>query len=83
MTGETGVDPALAAAAPGAGPNPLTAGERDALDASMDEAAVADIAEMLHLSESTVRNRLSSAIAQQARKPWMEAVPAARQQGRL
>ncbi|QIP88737.1 response regulator transcription factor [Streptomyces sp. Tu 2975] len=83
LTGETVVDPALAAAALGAGPNPLTARERDALGASVDGATVADIAETLHLSESTVRNYLSSAIGKTGTRNRMEAVRAARQQGWL
>jgi two-component system response regulator DesR len=83
LTGETVVDPALAAAALGAGPNPLTARERDALGASVDGATVADIAERLHLSESTVRNYLSSAIGKTGTRNRMEAVRAARQQGWL
>ncbi|MGW7286072.1 response regulator [Streptomyces sp. NPDC054847] len=83
LTGETVVDPALAAAALGAGPNPLTARERDALAASVDGATVADIAVELHLSESTVRNYLSSAIGKTGTRNRMEAVRAARQQGWL
>ena len=83
LTGETVVDPALAAAALGAGPNPLTARERDVLNASVDGATVADIAAALHLSESTVRNYLSSAIGKTGTRNRMEAMRAARQQGWL
>ncbi|WP_306956128.1 response regulator transcription factor [Streptomyces sp. B4I13] len=83
LAGETVVDPALAAAALGAGPNPLTARERDVLNASVDGATVADIAGRLHLSESTVRNYLSSAIGKTGARNRMEAVREARQQGWL
>lgn len=83
LAGETVVDPALAAAALGAGPNPLTARERDVLNASVDGATVADIAARLHLSESTVRNYLSSAIGKTGTRNRMEAMREARQQGWL
>ncbi|MEU7068777.1 response regulator transcription factor [Streptomyces narbonensis] len=83
LRGETVIDPALAAAALGAGPNPLTGREREALAASVDGATIADIAARLHLSESTVRNYLSSAIGKTSTRNRMEAVRAARQQGWL
>ncbi len=83
LRGETVIDPALAAAALGAGPNPLTAREREALAASVDGATIADIAARLHLSESTVRNYLSSAIGKTSTRNRMEAVRAARRQGWL
>ncbi|MEU6281413.1 response regulator transcription factor [Streptomyces sp. NPDC047028] len=83
LTGETVVDPALAAAALSAGPNPLTAREREVLEASVDGATVADIATRLHLSESTVRNYLSSAIGKTATRNRTEAVREARQRGWL
>ncbi|CBG73558.1 MULTISPECIES: response regulator transcription factor [Streptomyces] len=83
LTGETVVDPALAAAALSAGPNPLTDRERDTLNASADGATVADIAARLHLSESTVRNHLSSAIGKTGTRNRMEAMREARQQGWL
>ncbi|MFF3836695.1 response regulator [Streptomyces sp. NPDC001930] len=83
LRGETVIDPALAAAALGAGPNPLTARERDALAAAVDGATIADIAAALHLSESTVRNYLSSAIGKTGTRNRMEAVRAARRQGWL
>ncbi|MFE0702905.1 response regulator [Streptomyces sp. NPDC058872] len=83
LRGETVIDPALAAAALSAGPNPLTNRERDALAASVDGATIADIAAALHLSESTVRNYLSSAIGKTGTRNRMEAVRAARQQGWL
>ncbi|WP_327179977.1 response regulator transcription factor [Streptomyces sp. NBC_01335] len=83
LAGETVVDPALAAAALGAGPSPLTARERDALNAASGGATVADIARKLHLSESTVRNYLSSAIGKTGTRNRTEAARAARQQGWL
>ncbi|MFD8915039.1 response regulator [Streptomyces sp. NPDC059575] len=83
LAGETVVDPALAAAALSAGPNPLTAREREALRAAVDGATVADIAVRLHLSESTVRNYLSAAIGKTGTRNRAEAVREARQQGWL
>ncbi|MFF8862168.1 MULTISPECIES: response regulator transcription factor [unclassified Streptomyces] len=83
LTGETVVDPALAAAALSAGPNPLTAREREVLTASVDGATVADIAGRLHLSESTVRNYLSAAIGKTGTRNRTEAVREARQRGWL
>ncbi|MEU0132569.1 response regulator transcription factor [Streptomyces sp. NPDC006296] len=83
LAGETVIDPALAAAALGAGPSPLTPRERDALNASVDGATVADIAVKLRLSESTVRNYLSSAIGKTHTRNRMEAMRAARRQGWL
>ncbi|MFD5512099.1 response regulator [Streptomyces sp. NPDC059761] len=83
LAGETVIDPALAAAALSAGPNPLTAREVDVLGAAVDGATVADIAARVHLSESTVRNYLSSAIGKTGTRNRMEAVRAARRQGWL
>jgi two-component system response regulator DesR len=83
LTGETVVDPALAAAALSAGPNPLTGRERDVLEAAADGATVADVAARLHLSESTVRNHLSAAIGKTGTRNRMEALREARHQGWL
>ncbi|MGW6685126.1 response regulator [Streptomyces sp. NPDC054961] len=83
LAGETVIDPALAAAALSAGPNPLTPREADVLNAAVDGATVADIAAKFHLSESTVRNYLSSAIGKTGTRNRMEAVRAARRQGWL
>ncbi|MEU6405946.1 response regulator transcription factor [Streptomyces sp. NPDC046985] len=83
LAGERVVDPALAAAALSAGPNPLTSRECDVLSASADGATVADVAAKLHLSESTVRNYLSSAIGKTAARNRTEALRTARQQGWL
>ncbi|WP_371619165.1 response regulator [Streptomyces sp. NBC_00454] len=83
LAGETVIDPALAAAALSAGPNPLTPREVDVLNAAADGATVADIAAKVHLSESTVRNYLSAAIGKTGTRNRMEAVRAARRQGWL
>ncbi|MEB8343353.1 response regulator transcription factor [Streptomyces endophyticus] len=83
LRGETVIDPALAAAALGAGPSPLTAREADALRAAADGATVSDIAGELHLSESTVRNYLSSAIGKTGARNRTEALRAASEKGWL
>ncbi|MEV6808622.1 response regulator [Streptomyces sp. NPDC017248] len=83
LAGQTVVDPVLAAAALSAGPNPLTARECEVLRASVDGATVADIALRLRLSESTIRNYLSSAIGKTGTRNRTEAVREARQQGWL
>ncbi len=83
LAGERVIDPALAAAALSAGPSPLTGREREVLTASVDGATVADIAAKLHLSESTVRNYLSSAIGKTGTRNRMEATRTARANGWL
>jgi two-component system response regulator DesR len=83
LAGERVVDPSLAAAALSAGPDPLTERERDVLGAAADASTGADIAQRLHLSESTVRNYLSSAIGKTRTRNRMEAVQAARANGWL
>ncbi len=83
LAGERVIDPALAAAALSAGPSPLTGREREALAAAVDGATIADIAGRLHLSESTVRNYLSSAIGKTGTRNRMEAARTARANGWL
>nr|WP_255921043.1 response regulator transcription factor [Streptomyces humicola] len=83
LRGERVIDPALAAAALSAGPNPLTRREVDVLNAAADGSTVAGIAARLHLSQSTVRNYLSSAIGKTGSRNRMEAVRAARANGWL
>ncbi|MFI6292017.1 DNA-binding response regulator [Nonomuraea sp. NPDC050790] len=83
VAGERIVDPALAAAALHAGPSPLTDRERDVLAAALDGATVADVAARLHLSESTVRNHLSSAIGKTHTRNRIEAAQLARHNGWL
>lgn len=81
--GERVVDPALAAATLAGGVSPLTGRERDVLVAARDGATVADIAGRLFLSEGTVRNYLSAAIAKTATRNRAEAVRAADERGWL
>jgi two-component system, NarL family, response regulator DesR len=83
LAGQQVIDPVLAAAALSAGPNPLTLRERDVLSAAADGATIADIAQRLYLSESTVRNYLSSAIGKTASRNRIEAVQSARTNGWL
>jgi two-component system response regulator DesR len=82
-SGERVVDPALAAATLAGGASPLTGRERDVLVASRDGATVADIAAKLFLSEGTVRNYLSAAIAKTGVRNRLEAVRVADQRGWL
>jgi two-component system, NarL family, response regulator DesR len=81
--GERVVDPSLAAATLAGGASPLTGRERDVLVASRDGATVADIAARLFLSEGTVRNYLSAAIAKTGVRNRVEAYRAAEQRGWL
>lgn len=83
LAGERVIDPALAAAALSAGPNPLSPRERDVLAAAADGATIGDVATRLHLSEGTVRNYLSAAIRKTAARNRIEAVRAAQRQGWL
>jgi two-component system response regulator DesR len=83
MRGERVVDPALAVATLAAGESPLTARERDVLIATRSGAAVAEIAVKLSLSEGTVRNYLSSAIAKTGTRNRLEALRAADERGWL
>jgi two-component system response regulator DesR len=81
--GGTVVDPELATSALAAGTSPLTDRERDVLGAAEDGSTVNDIAGRLHLSESTVRNYLSSAIGKTGTRNRIEALRAARDLGWL
>ena len=83
MAGERVVDPVLAAATLAAGGSPLTARERDVLNVARSGATVAEIAAKLYLSEGTVRNYLSAAIAKTAARNRMEAVRVADERGWL
>ncbi|ETK37547.1 response regulator transcription factor [Microbispora sp. ATCC PTA-5024] len=83
LRGERVIDPALAAAALGTGPSPLTDRERDVLAAAADGSTIADIAARLHLSESTVRNYLSSSIGKTGTRNRIEAARLARHNGWL
>ncbi len=77
--GERVVDPALAAATLAGG----TGRERDVLVAARDGATVADIAGRLFLSEGTVRNYLSAAIAKTGVRNRVEAMRVADERGWL
>jgi two-component system response regulator DesR len=81
--GERVVDPALAATTLAGGLSPLTGRERDVLVAARDGATVGDIAKKLFLSEGTVRNYLSAAIAKAGVRNRTEAVRVADQRGWL
>jgi two-component system response regulator DesR len=81
LGGRKVIDPALATAAIAAGPNPLTARERDVLAASADGSSVADVAARLYLSEGTVRNYISVVIGKTGTRNRMEAVRAATDRG--
>ncbi|MEU6346131.1 response regulator transcription factor [Streptomyces sp. NPDC046977] len=83
LAGHQVIDAALAVAALSTGPSPLTARERDVLNAAVDGATVADIATRVRLSESTVRNYLSSAIGKTGTRNRTEAVRTARHNGWL
>lgn len=82
-SGHRVVDPTLAAATLAGGPSPLTGRERDVLAAARDGATVGDIAGRLYLSEGTVRNYLSSAIAKTGARNRLEALRFADDQGWL
>ena len=81
--GQRVVDPGLAAATLAGGASPLTGRERDVLVAARDGATVADIAGKLFLSEGTVRNYLSAAIAKTGTRNRVEAVRKAEDKGWL
>ncbi len=81
--GERVVDPALAAETLARGVSPLTGRERDVLVAARDGATVADVAHRLFLSEGTVRNHLSAAIAKTGTRNRLEALRRAEDQGWL
>jgi two-component system, NarL family, response regulator DesR len=83
MAGERVVDPQLAAATLAAGESPLTARERDVLTVAKTGATVAAIAAKLYLSEGTVRNYLSTAIAKTSTRNRFEAIQVADENGWL
>lgn len=82
-SGERVVDPALAAATIAYGISPFTPRERDVLATARSSATVAEIAARLFLSEGTVRNYLSSAIAKAGARNRTEAVRTAENNGWL
>ena len=83
MAGEHVVDPTLAAATLASGPSPLTARERDVLVAARSSATVSEIANRLFLSEGTVRNYLSAAMAKAGARNRGQAVQIAEEKGWL
>jgi two-component system response regulator DesR len=81
LAGEVVVNPHLATMALSAAPNPLSDRERQVLNASAGGATIVDIAAGLHLSASTVRNYLSSAIGKTDARNRNEALRLARERG--
>jgi two-component system, NarL family, response regulator DesR len=81
MAGERVVDPQLAAATLAAGESPLTPRERDVLSVARSGATVAEIATRLYLSEGTVRNYLSAAIAKTSARNRLDALRVADERG--
>jgi two-component system response regulator DesR len=77
------VDPALAAVALAAGDSPLNTRERDVLSVARSGATVIEIASRLFLSEGTVRNYLSTAIAKTSARNRMDALRIADERGWL
>jgi two-component system, NarL family, response regulator DesR len=83
MAGERVIDPALAAPTLAGGASPLTARERDVLATVRPGSTVAAIACELLLSEGTVRNYLSAAIAKTGARNRAEAAHVAEERGWL
>lgn len=81
--GQTVIEPALAATALRAAPNPLTPREREVLTAALDGSPIAAVAARVHLSEKTVRNYLSAAIGKTGGANRFEAAHHARDRGWL
>ncbi|MDE9364925.1 response regulator transcription factor [Luteipulveratus sp. YIM 133132] len=81
--GGTVIDPALAADALRAGPNPLTERECDILRLVDQGVSTTSIAEELFLSKGTVRNYLSNAMTKLDALSRVEAVKIARSRGLL
>ena len=81
--GERVVDPSLAADSLAHGTSPLTPRERDVLMAARSGTCVAEVAKALFLSEGTVRNSLSAAIAKTGGRNRAEAIRAADERGWL
>ena len=77
------VDPALAADSLAQGDSPLTERESDVLSTARTGGSIADIARILHLSEGTVRNHLSSAIGKTSGRNRADAARIAEENGWL
>jgi two-component system response regulator DesR len=82
-SGSMVIDPELARSALRHATNPLADRERQVLVAAEGGSTIADIAGQLHLSTSTVRNYLSSAIGKTGTRNKVEAALLARAQGWL
>lgn len=83
LSGDKVIDQNLAADALKSGPNPLTPRERDVIAAAADGSTISDISSRLYLSESTVRNYLSSAIGKTGARNRIEAARTAQHNGWL
>jgi two-component system response regulator DesR len=83
MAGERVIDPQLAAATLATGESPLTPRERDVLSVARSGTTVAEIAATLYLSEGTVRNYLSAAIAKTSARNRLDALRVADERGWL
>jgi two-component system response regulator DesR len=81
--GDKVIDPGLAAAAMKLGASPLSVREREVLLATTSGASVEQIAEALHLSDGTVRNKISSAISKLGARNRADAVRIADDNGWL
>ncbi|MRH28351.1 response regulator [Microbacterium sp. SYP-A9085] len=77
------VDPDLAAESLAQGDSPLTERETDVLEVARAGGSIADIARILHLSEGTVRNHLSSAIGKTGGRNRADAARIAEESGWL
>lgn len=77
------VDPVLAAESLAQGDSPLTERETDVLAAARSGGSIADIARMVHLSEGTAKNHLSSAIGKTGGRNRADAVRVAVERGWL
>ncbi|GAB3068856.1 response regulator transcription factor [Micromonospora schwarzwaldensis] len=77
------VDPTLAAETLATGASPLTGRETEVLRTARGGGTVAELAAMLHLSEGTVRNHLSSAIGKTGARNRADAVRLAEANGWL
>jgi len=81
--GDKVVDAGLAATAIRLGPSPLSGREREVLAATTSGATVAEIARTLHLSDGSVRNRISAAISKLGARNRADAVRIASESGWL
>ena len=81
--GQRVVDPGLAAAALSQGENPLTAREREVLEAARRHGTVAELAAALYLSPGTTRNHLSTIMQKLDAHSRIEAIRVAEERGWL